>query len=75
MTRIVQITKDEIFMYHDYSFMLFDRNAITCDGNYVGWVWPAGKIKQPNKLIVDEIQRGSCYHTILTMELIQLAEK
>ena len=75
MTKITQITDNEIFMYHDYMFIMFDRRAIIGGAEYIGWVWAIGKQKDSNKNIVEKIKRDTTYHLVLHMELARIVQK
>ncbi len=75
MTQITQVTKNEIFMYHDYTFMIFLRDALVSGAEIVGYAWAAGKARKcPKDAPVGTIKKDTCYHQILILTLIESYE-
>ncbi len=77
MIAITEITKKEIFCYHDYSFLIFNRSSLINGAEYVGVCWAGGKSGKANDPTVvppEKIKRDTPYHHILLMRLIEIAE-
>lgn len=83
--KIVQITEHEIFAHHDYSFFIFDREAMESNRQIVGYYWPAGKVRTEGmqlgqvmsamKNSIQEMPNACDYHRMLQQELIALVKK
>ena len=72
---IVEVTKKEIFCYHDYEFHIFDRDALVDGSEIVGVCWPGGKSRtSPVDVTPGNIRRGTPYHQILIMTLLENLE-
>ncbi len=70
--KIVQITENEIFAYHDYEFMVFFRAALIGNSEVIGVCWPVGKHGRSNALDVvpRTMRRGGMKNSVLIMALL-----
>lgn len=69
---IIKTTKKLIYCYHDYTFMVFNRNSVISGAKMIGAAWAAGKTNRSSHHVpVEIIYKDTCYHSILVMTLME----
>ena len=70
---IIRNDVNNIYFYHDYTFMIFDKAALLGGADIVGYSWAAGKIPKGSDFnnCIYSTKKGTCYHNILIAELIK----
>ena len=74
---IVKTTKTLIYCYHDYSFMIFNRDSIISNAEIIGHCWAGGRANagngnSPINVPVEAIKRDTVYHSIFITALMEL---
>jgi hypothetical protein len=63
-----------IYAFADETFIIFDRNKVITCAEYIGYCWAAGKSKDSLKVPTEKVKSKSCWHNMLLMELIKIAD-